>query len=97
MDRTNQELTQSSPLQHPNNIRHKHIRVLYLGLTPYRTYRHSGLYVYNTDSRYKYFVSRFYNFYKIIVFYGLQVSSESYVLVFYIGTRLMMARESRNM
>jgi hypothetical protein len=34
---------------------------------------------------------------KVIVFYGLQVSSESYVLVFYIGTHLMMARESRNM
>jgi hypothetical protein len=34
---------------------------------------------------------------KVIVFYGLQVSSESYVLVFYIGTQLMMARESRNM
>jgi hypothetical protein len=64
------------------------------------TFRHSGLYVYNIDSRYKYFMSRFYNFYKIckvIVLYGLQVSSESYVLVFYIGTHLMMARESRNM
>jgi hypothetical protein len=34
---------------------------------------------------------------KVIVFYGLQVSSESYVLVFYIGTHLMMVRESRNM
>jgi hypothetical protein len=36
-DRTNAEPTQGSPLQHPNNRRHKHIRVLYLGLTLYRT------------------------------------------------------------
>jgi hypothetical protein len=39
----------------------------------------------------------FYKICKVIVFYGLQVGSESYVLVFYIGTHLMMARESRNM
>jgi hypothetical protein len=62
--------------------------------------RHSGLYVYNIDSRYIYFRCHVFIIYKICkvnVFYGLQVSNESYVLVFFIGTHLMMARESRNM
>jgi hypothetical protein len=64
------------------------------------SYIHSGLYIYNIDSRYVYFMCHvfiiFVRFVRLLYFmvYKLVVN---YVLVFYIGTHLMMARESRNM
>jgi hypothetical protein len=43
------------------------------------------------------FIIIFIRFISFIVFYGLQVSSDSYVLVYCVGIHMMMAHESRNM